>query len=542
MNPSIPIILLLLGAAAMVIGFALPRSRSGLVGLVPVAAVLLAVLSALILGLQPTAQVTVSAWQPESLFAAGLTLMSDRMSWLFALATLMTASAVFLTGLSRPGGPRLGPRTASLLITAAALAAVQAENLITLAITWAVLDMVYFLSLLLHAGGEDIEKQAVLSLAFNSAATFSVIAAALETLHNGQTIFLVGQSPLTDRAVLLLLLAVVFRLGVFPFHLGLPAEANVRQGLGTLLRLAPAAVALDLFVHILAVSPELPLKPWLSAAASIGLLVGALQWWDSADPRQGISFVTLAHSSLALLAALWGGAAGGAGVLAIGLALVLGGAALFLNNGFNETERGWVAPSVIGGLTLVGFPLTVGYFGAVVLYSGFVASGAWLLFTICIVGQILLTASYIRLALWLGEPLPKGEPAVGVAYLFGLAAPLLFAVIGGLAVAAIASAAGAQPVNLFSTQSLPALGAVAMAMLGGAGLWRFESVFRGRAVSAWAVASSAARLDWLYITFWDFYRFVGRILRTAAAIVEGEGGVLWTIVAALLVWLLFRGR
>jgi len=348
MNPSIPIILLLLGAAAMVIGFALPRSRSGLVGLVPVAAVLLAVLSALILGLQPTAQVTVSAWQPESLFAAGLTLMSDRMSWLFALATLMTASAVFLTGLSRPGGPRLGPRTASLLITAAALAAVQAENLITLAITWAVLDMVYFLSLLLHAGGEDIEKQAVLSLAFNSAATFSVIAAALETLHNGQTIFLVGQSPLTDRAVLLLLLAVVFRLGVFPFHLGLPAEANVRQGLGTLLRLAPAAVALDLFVHILAVSPELPLKPWLSAAASIGLLVGALQWWDSADPRQGISFVTLAHSSLALLAALWGGAAGGAGVLAIGLALVLGGAALFLNNGFNETERGWVAPSVIG--------------------------------------------------------------------------------------------------------------------------------------------------------------------------------------------------
>ncbi|HKZ69600.1 MAG TPA: hypothetical protein VJ020_05955, partial [Anaerolineales bacterium] len=70
----------------------------------------------------------------------------------------------------------------------------------------------------------------------------------------------------------------------------------------------------------------------------------------------------------------------------------------------------------------------------------------------------------------------------------------------------------------------------------------FESVFRGRAVSAWAVASSAARLDWLYITFWDFYRFVGRILRTAAAIVEGEGGVLWTIVAALLVWLLFRGR
>lgn len=541
MNPFIPIVILLLGAAAMPIGYTLPRSRSGVAGLLPVGAALLAILAALTLGLQPMARVTVSAWKPEPLFNAGLTLTSDRVSWLFALAILTASASVFLTGLSRPGGPRLGPRTASLLISAAALAAVQAENLITLAITWAVLDMVYFLSLLLAAGGEDMEKQAVLSLAFNSAATFCVIAAALDTLHGGQDVFLIGQSPLTDRAVLLLLLAVLFRLGVFPFHLGLPAEANVRQGMGALFRLAPAAVALDLLTHILAVSPDLPLKPWLSAAASIGLLVGALQWWDSADPRQGISYLTLAYSSLALLAALWGGDAGGAGVLAFGLALALGGAALFLNNGFNGADRWWAIPSFLGGLTLIGSPLTVGYLGMVVLYSGFAASEVWLLFVVCLIGQALLIASCIRLALWPGEPMPKGEPVIGVSYLFGLAAPLLFSIVGGLAGVGIALAAGVGPIQWLSARSLPALGAIVVSALGGAALWRFEHLLRAQAQAAWTAAASAARLDWLYVTFWDFYRFVGRMLRTAAAIIEGEGGVLWTIVAALLVWLLFRG-
>ncbi len=101
---------------------------------------------------------------------------------------------------------------------------------------------------------------------------------------------------------------------------------------------------------------------------------------------------------------------------------------------------------------------------------------------------------------------------------------------------------GAQTPSLFSAGSLVALGVVLVTALGGVGLWQFENVIRARAESAWGIVTSAARLDWLYLTFWELYRFVGRVLRMAAAIIEGEGGVLWTIVVALLVWLLFRKR
>jgi hypothetical protein len=176
------------------------------------------------------------------------------------------------------------------------------------------------------------------------------------------------------------------------------------------------------------------------------------------------------------------------------------------------------------------------------MYSGFLDSGAWALFAVCVVGQSLLAASFLRLVLWPGEPLPKGEPFVGVAYLFGLAIPLLFAVVGGVAAVGLTQAVGAPPVSLISPASFSAIGAVVVALLAGVGLWRFEGTVRERAGSALRAAASAIQLGGLYGALWDLYRFVGRVLRTTAAILEGEGGVLWTLVAALLVWLLFRGR
>jgi len=543
MNPFVPLIFLILGAAVTAGGAFAPNwLQRGLVSLTPVGATLLALLAQLALGLRLPVDVTISTWGPGTLFQAGLILRADQITWLFSTAILIAALAAFLTGLTRPGGSRLGPRTGSLLITAAALAAIQAQNLITLAVTWTALDIIYFVCLMFLARGEHLEAQAVLSLAFNTAATFLVVAAALNVLNSGQRAFIIGESPLAGRAVLLLLLAVLFRLGVFPFHLSLPSEANIRQGLGTLLRLAPAAVALSLLAHVIAVAPRLPLAPWLSVAAALGLLVGALQWWETPDPGQGLSFVVLAQSSLALLVALNGGAFAGVGVLAYGLALVLGGAVMFLHNGYHESEKGWLAASIGGALVLVGLPITVGFVAASTLYRALAASGSWIILVVCAIGQLSLSASYVRLIFWPGEPLPKGEPMMGVTYLFGLAVPLAFAVIFGVAGGVLGRAFNTEPPGLLSSENIVGLGAVLVATIGGVSLWQFENAIRARADKAWEAVTSAARLDWLYVAFWEVYRFFGRFLRTAADIVEGEGGVLWTIVVALLVWLLFRNR
>jgi len=525
----------------MLVGLFIPKSRAGALALVPMGASVLALMAGLVQGFNLPGQMTISEW-PTELFRISLSLSTDRASWLFELALLVICAATALTGLSRTGGPRLGSRTAGLLITAIAMAAVQAENFITLAITWAILDAVYFLSLIFLARGENLESQATLSITFNSLATFCLVAAALDVMHSGQSTFVIGVSPLSDQSTLLLLMAVVFRLGVFPFHLGMPDSTNLRPGLGTLLRLAPAAAAFDLLAHIVIVSPDLPLKPWLSAAACLGLLIGAAQLWETSEPKQGISYLVLAQSSLALLAALWGGPLAGAGVLAIGLATVLGASGLFLNNGYNETDRMWSIPTFVSVFALVGGPLTVGYLGAVVMYSSFLTGGGWLLFIVAVIGQALLIAGCLRIATWPAEPMPRSEPIAGVSYLFGLILPLLMAVLAGVAAVGVTQAANATPINLFAPASFSALGALVVAGLGGFALWRFEPIVRARTQSTWTAVTSVAKLDWLYLSFWETYRLLGRILRAGADIVEGEGGVLWTIVAALLVWLLFQNR
>lgn len=540
MNPFIPILILLLGAAAMLVGLFMPKSRSGALALVPVSASILALLAGLVQGFSLPGHADLSDW-PSPLFQVNLALQTDRVSWLFVLAMLVACAAVCLTGLARAGGPRLGSRAVSLLITAVAVGAIQSENFITLAIAWAILDGVHFVSLLLLARGENLESQATLSLTFNSLSTFCLVAAALDILNSGQSSFVIGLSPLSDQSTLWLLLAVVFRLGVFPFHLGLPGESSVRQGLGVLLRLAPAAAALDLLAHVVIVAPQLPMRPWLTAAACLGLLIGAAQFWQATQPRQSLSYAILAQSSLALLVALWGGAWAGAGVLAIGLATVLGGAALFLNNGYDPEQRLWSIPNFIAAYVLIGGPLSVGSLAAIVMYTGFL-DGGWFLFIICVIGQALLTAGCLRVATWPGESVPRSEPITGVAYLFGLAAPLLMALLAGVAAVGITQAANATPINLFAPASLSALGALVIAALGGIALWRFEAVVQARTQSVWNAVNNVVQLGWLYSAFWETYRLLGRMLRAGADIVEGEGGVLWTIVAAMLVWLLFRSR
>ena len=137
----------------------------------------------------------------------------------------------------------------------------------------------------------------------------------------------------------------------------------------------PPLLPFNLLVEILIVSPALPLRTLLSVGAGFGLLIGAMEWWGMDDPRQGFSFVVLSGSCLALLAGLWGGIAAAVGVLAFALALIIGGAVMFLNNGYNDSGRGWVATSIGGAVTLMGLPLTVGFIGASALYRGLVEQG-----------------------------------------------------------------------------------------------------------------------------------------------------------------------
>lgn len=541
MSPLIPLGLLLAGTAVLLVSLS---SRFPYAGASAVITAALTCLTTLALGWGLPAQAELSAWGQVSLLPNDLQLSVDGAAWLPALATTTVCLAALLTGLARPGGQRLAPRAASLLLTFAGLAALSADNLVTLVMAWAGLDFIYFLTLILLARGEGVQPQAVLHLTFNSLGTLLALAAAL--LVGRERVDLTLHAAITaPGSALLMTLAAVFRLGLFPLHLGLPVEANTRQGLGLLLRLIPAAVAFMAAARLAAFGFADGLRPWLTVFGVAALLVGSAQLWSSPEPRQGLTFVVIAQSGLALLVGLWGGAQALSGVIAQTLTLLLGGALVFLANGYDELRPWASALPGLGVAVLAGIPATAGFVGLNVLYSRLLDPGHWALWPALagvVVAQAVLVGGLLRAVSWPGDPIEGGTPGLA-GYVTGLVLLSVFGVLPGVAVEQFGAIMGVTHAGVLGLEAAPNWIALAVSLgagLAGIGLWRFETLVRGRTESAAQFVTALLRLDWLYRLVWGALRVVDRLVYQLAGVLEGEGALLWALVVALAVMLLFR--
>lgn len=536
MSPLVPLFLLLLGVAVLLVGLFTPRLNFS--AGVSIISASLAFLSLLVLGLRLPVSATLSTWGPTSLFNVGLIVEVDALAWLFGLGVVGVALAALLTGLARPGGRRLFIRLTILLLTAASLVALFADNLLTRIVAWAFLDLIYFLALVLLARGEGLEPQAVLNLSFNSVGTLLAVAAALLISRTSPALSL-RDAALTTQSTLVITLAAVFRLGLFPLHLGLPTETNVRQGLGTVMRLLPAAVALELMGRLAIFSFAEPVRPWLTLFAVGAVVVGAVQLWNSPEPRQGLTYVVIAQSGLALLAGLVGSAVA---LAAQTLALLGGGALLFLSSGFDDRQRWTGLFPLLGGAAMLGLPLTIGFVGANGLYGGLLETQNWLALVLVVLAQSLLAAGLWRVVLWPTQP-TEGTAVEWAAYWVGLGLPALGLVLLGGTSSWLAQALALPSVGLFgftNVSSLAPLIIVAASLGLGFALWRFAEVLRARAETAWEGVVAVLRLDWLYRVVWGLFRLASLLVQNVAGVLEGEGAMLWTLAAAVLLWLLFR--
>ncbi len=542
LTPLTPLLILAVGTAGLMFGL-LPRFRY--TGLVAVAAGLGTLGALLLLALSLPTRAVLSPWGPAGLFAVGLALAADPLAWLYAMAVVVVMLAVVVTSLGRPGGQRVGTRAAVLVMTIASLISIFSGNLLTRIIAWVLLDVVYFLTLIFLGEGETIEPKAVLNLALNSTGTLLAVAAAVLISRTSTTISLLD-AALTPQSTLLITLAAVFRLGLFPLHLGLSSEVDIRQGLGALARLLPAIVALETVSRLAVFGIAAPLLPWLTVFAAAAALVGALQLWSVPDPRRGIAYIIIAQSGVALLAALWGGLQGALAITAITLSLALGSALIFLANGHSEQQPWPTVLPLIGGLAMAGAPLTVGFLGVAHLYGSLALAGgwAWLVLLVVVVAQVILVAGLLYTIFWPGVPV-EGEPAVVAIHYSGLSLPAILLVMLALFASVLAGALPAPGIGLLGFDGPPSIIGLVFVLLtvaAGFALWRFDTVLRDRFSSlAGLPVASLGRLDWLYRLVWGGIRGLGTIIDNLGGVLEGEGALLWALVAGVLVWLLWKG-
>jgi len=463
--------------------------------------------------------ISLAPWQPVTLFFFSPTWLADGISWPYALSLAALAAAVIWTSVVRAeNDPAAWAGT--LLLTGLGILAVAAENPLTLILVWSAIDLAELITLLRSTEGEEQNQGVVIAFAARVAGTGLVLWANLVSTAGG---ILMNFRATPASTGIYLLIAAGLRLGVLPLHLPYRKENVLRRGFGTSLQLVSAAASLSLLARIPASALKSSLPPYLLILASVAALYAGWMWLRASDEILGRPFWVLGMASLAVAASLRGNPTGSIGW---GVMLILGGGLLFL---FSARQRSilWLPLLGLWGLSALPFSTS-----ASVWQTG--NQNSWLFVLPFLPAQALLMAGVIRHALHPGETsLESQERWTRVLYPTGLFMLAAISILLGLwgwdgahnigqlwaAISANVLAAG------FTALALTVL--VRLAPASSSRQW--TRIFR---------------LERLYTTLTAVYDFFRRIADIITSSLEGEGGLLWSllVLALILSVLSTRGR
>jgi hypothetical protein len=299
-------------------------------------------------------------------------------------------------------------------------------------------------------------------------------------------------------------------LGVLPLHLPYSSESTLRRGFGTALRLISAASSLVLLSHIPVESLSSALTPFLMAFGALAAIYGGWMWLRAPDELTGRPYWIISLAALSVLSALSGNPLG---AVAWGCALVLVGGALFLSS----VQNVWLNRTLLVGawsLSSLPFSLTASaWLGNLGFFIPFV-----------IAAQALLIAGFIRHALRPGgrDSLDAQESWTRSVYPAGIILLVVLQLLlgfigwdGSLQVGAWLQALIASLLTFGLVWATP----------------RFRIL---NPIRAHWVSSTISPVDNAYQGLWVIYRALASISTAIINTLEGESGIMWTLLFVIL--------
>jgi hypothetical protein len=446
-------------------------------------------------------------WQPEALFFDSPSFLADGISWPFAVSLATLALSVMLTAVVRQDLTDPMPWAGTLLLTGMGVLAVTANNPLTLVLVWAALDLAELLTQLRSVESPEASERVVIAFSTRAAGIGLVIWANVLSVSAGGRLDFLSTPP---TAGLYLLVAAGLRLGVLPLHLPYTAESKLRRGMGTAMRLTSAASSLVLLARIPPSSIISPLTPFLFTLTAIAAVYGAWTWLRAPDELAGRPFWVIGLAAMAVASALGGSSMGAAGW---GAALVLTGGALFQAS----VQQVWVNRLLLVGawvLSSLPFSLTAGAWRGE-------APVFFLAWPFLLAAQAMLMAGYVRHALRPGirDTMDSQPPFARTFYPAGIGLLLVTALVLGF----LGWDGALQVGNIIASLvvSLLTLGLV----------WAAPRLpFLNPIRAHWIRPSGTSWLDAIYRNLWSLYQALGRFSDLISAALEGEGGIMWSLV------------
>ena len=461
-----------------------------------------------------------SIWRPTTLFPQSPNFIADGISWAFATSLATLCFSIVITAAVRGDFPYPLSWAGTLILTSFGILAVVADNPLTLVLIWAAIDLVELITRMRFVEEPKLSERIVIAFASRTIGILILLWADMVSVANGQVLDFLVAPP---QAGLYLVIAAGIRIGVLPLYLPYPGEASLRRGFGTGLRMVSAASSLILLTRIPASSLTSPFTPYLWILVSITAVYGGWMWLRAPDEVNGRPYWLIGMGSLAIAAALQANPIGAA---AWGCALILSGSALFLSS---EQNKLLTRVLLIGALGISSLPFSLTASG---LNSG--GLNFWIVWPFLLVAHAMLIAGYIRHSQrTIARVSYEGQPIwARNVYPIGVFLLLLMVILLGLFGWAGALQFGNWIMGLIA--SILTLGL----------LWLTPRLHILNPVRAhWVRPANASWVDWGYQSVWSIYRHLGRLSNAFTNMLEGESGIMWTLLfLALFISLFTQGN
>jgi hypothetical protein len=521
MIPLITIALLSFTAAAVIImRFARPGFGYG--WLAAAIGALLAWISTFLWQVSLPQTLTLIQWLPQSIFTYSPTLLADRINFPYALSLTSLALAIIWTSAAR--STTTGPLAwaSTLALTALGLIAVLSGNVLTLLLALAAVDVLELVNTLRVADDPVSSNTEVIGFAVRLVGLGLLMCGAVVAYAAGAVLDFETMPP---QGSIYLFLGVGVRMAAILYRQPDVPRPGLRRGYGTAVRLISAAASLSLLARIPTGSISPGATAWLMFFTALVGLVSGINWLRAPDSLEGRRFFLAGMGALAFAAALRGN---GVGSAAWGSALVFCGG---LSSLYTVHQRRLTIILLAGAFILTALPFSLtasGWLGTVPI--------SWVFWILLVPVQALMLAGYVSGLRRSSEDSLENQPNWARSiYPAGLVLPLLSGLSLGLFGWEGARQIGVLPVALAAT------------LLGGALGWFFWRIPGLRRAVQPAVRSGERLASGSAYVFraasaaiWGLYRTLGMFGSAVARTLEGDGGLLWTMVILVLFLSLFQ--
>jgi len=450
---------------------------------------------------------TLPVWQPLALFVNPISFRADGLSWPLAVSIAALTLTILLTVVVRQTFENSYTWAGTLALGGLGILAVTANNPLTLLMIWSALDITELITQLSSVNGVTNNEKVVASFSTRAFGSFLLLWANIVSIAAGHTF---NFQSIAAGSGLYLVAAAGLRLGVLPLHLPYSSESTLRRGFGTALRLISAVSSLVLLSHIPAGSLGSALTPFLIALGLIAALYGGWMWLRAPDELTGRPYWIISLAALSVISALSGNPLG---AVAWGCALILVGGALFLSS----VQNVWLNRALLVGawsLSSLPFSLTASaWLGNLGFFIPFVVAA-----------QALVMAGFIRHALRPGgrDSLDSQESWTRIIYPAGIILLIVLQLLLGWI-----GWDGARQVGAW-------LQAIIASLLTLGLVWATPRFRILNPIRAHWVSSTVSRVNSAYSSLWTLYYALTRISAAIITTLEGESGIMWTLLFLIL--------